>query len=197
METQDIEQFDNIDADDDAPLETARSKRASRAGGPHRKDKSKRASAHIIAELLEHDNKTGAVAMGAGSGFAPSFGASRHERRWIIDALGGFHENHQIIDVVAHVKGGKELRQGADDTVAQAAGSQPIPPPNQANRPDFDKVEPAIAYGFCAHEEYGQKYASWDERLETKLSDQWDATKTGMKFEDVKPYVRRGWEYRK
>jgi len=108
IETEDNEQFEDIDADDDTTLETMRSKRAARAGDPRRKDKNKRASAHIIAELLEHDDKTGAVAMGAGSGFAPSFGASRHERRWIIDALGGFHENHQIIDVVAQVKGGKE-----------------------------------------------------------------------------------------
>jgi RIO kinase 1 len=96
------------DIDDNIPVQNVHSKRASRVDDPRRKDKNKRANAHVIAELLEHDDKTGAVAMGAGSGFAPSFGASRHERRWIIDSLGGFHENHQIIDVVAQVKGGKE-----------------------------------------------------------------------------------------
>lgn len=96
-----------------------------------------------------------------------------------------------------HVDSGKELRQGADDTVKQAAGKQPIPPPNQPNPPDFDKVEPAVAYGFGAHEEYGQKFTNWDEKLETKLSDEWDSTRTGMNFDEVKPYVRRGWEYRK
>lgn len=68
---------------------------------------------------------------------------------------------------------------------------------NQPNPPDFDKVEPALAYGFGAHEEYGQKYADWDEKLETRLSEEWDPAKTGMKFSDVKPYVRRGWDYRK
>ncbi|MCL5273508.1 MAG: hypothetical protein M1434_02030 [Chloroflexi bacterium] len=97
--------MDEIEIDDELPQH---SRRAARAHDPHHRQKSKRASAHVIAELLEHDDKTGAVAMGAGSGFNPSFGASRHERRWIIDALGGFHETNQIVDVVAQVKGGKE-----------------------------------------------------------------------------------------
>ena len=97
-----------IDNDDDLSGRPAHSRRANRAGDTRHKNKSRRANAHAIAELLEHDDKTGAVAMGAGSGFAPTFNASRHERRWIIDSLGGFHENHQIMDVVAQVKGGKE-----------------------------------------------------------------------------------------
>jgi RIO kinase 1 len=72
------------------------------------KTRRKRASAQAITDLIEHDEKTGAVAMGAGSGFTPTFGASRHERQWIIDSLGGFYENSQITDVLAQVKGGKE-----------------------------------------------------------------------------------------
>lgn len=72
------------------------------------KEQRQRASARVIAELIEHDDKTGAVAMGAGSGFTPTFGASRHERRWIIDSLGGFYENNEILDVLQQVKGGKE-----------------------------------------------------------------------------------------
>ena len=96
------------DSADDLSGEQAHSKRASRANDARHKNRGRRASAHVIAELLEHDDKTGAVAMGAGSGFAPTFNASRHELRWIIDSLGGFHENHQIMDVIAQVKGGKE-----------------------------------------------------------------------------------------
>jgi RIO kinase 1 len=68
----------------------------------------KQASAHVIADMIEHDDKTGAVQSGAGSGFTPTFGASRHERQWIIDSLGGFYENNQILDVLRQVKGGKE-----------------------------------------------------------------------------------------
>ncbi len=70
--------------------------------------KRKRASARVIADLIEHDDKTGAVAMGVGSGFTPTFSASHHERAWIIDALGEFHDNNQILDVLQPVKGGKE-----------------------------------------------------------------------------------------
>ena len=96
-----------------------------------------------------------------------------------------------------NIKGGKELNQGVDDTVKQAAGKQSIPPGNQPNPQDFEKFEPALSYGFGARTEYGQKFKDWNTDLETQLEDEWDDTKTGMKFEDVKPYVRRGWEYRK
>ena len=96
-----------------------------------------------------------------------------------------------------HVDSGKELRQAVTDTVKQAAGRETIPPMNQPNPPDFEKVEPAVAYGFGAREEYGQKFSQWDEKLETKLSGEWDASQTGMKFDEAKPFVRRGWEHRK
>lgn len=95
------------------------------------------------------------------------------------------------------LKSGKKLDQGVDDTVKQAAGKQAIPPPNQPNPSDFDKVEPAVSYGFGAREEYGQKYPTWDESLESRLANEWDQKGTGMTFEDAKPNVRRGWDYRK
>jgi RIO kinase 1 len=75
---------------------------------PRSKQQRQRANAQIIADMIEHDAKTGAVAAGAGSGFTPTFGASRHERQWIIDSLGCFYDNNQILDVLAQVKGGKE-----------------------------------------------------------------------------------------
>jgi RIO kinase 1 len=34
--------------------------------------------------------------------------ASRHERQWIIDSLGGFYEGHWLEDVLRLIKGGKE-----------------------------------------------------------------------------------------
>jgi RIO kinase 1 len=68
----------------------------------------KRASARTIADLIEHDAKTDAVAMGAGSGFTPTFKAHSQERRWILDSLGPFHDTNLILDVLARVKGGKE-----------------------------------------------------------------------------------------
>jgi RIO kinase 1 len=48
-----------------------------------------------------------AQAEGAGS-FEFSYQASRHERVWIVDYLGGFYESHWIQDVMRLVKGGKE-----------------------------------------------------------------------------------------
>jgi RIO kinase 1 len=75
---------------------------------PRSKQQRKRASARVIADMIEHDAKTGAVAAGAGTGFTPTFGASRHERQWIIDSLGSFYDNNLILDVLAQVKGGKE-----------------------------------------------------------------------------------------
>jgi RIO kinase 1 len=91
------------DMDDLGELTEGRSRR-----GRKKLQRSKRASAHTLADMIEHDDKYGAVAMGAGSGFTPTFHASRHERRWIMDSLGGFYERKLILDVLSQVKGGKE-----------------------------------------------------------------------------------------
>lgn len=72
------------------------------------KNQRKRASAQVIADLIEHDTKTDAVSAGAGSGFTPTFNASRHERQWLIESLSSFHDSNLILDVLALVKGGKE-----------------------------------------------------------------------------------------
>ncbi len=72
---------------------------------PHRRH----AREEIVATLVERGDDTR-------QGFDPSFGSrsaekhnvSRHERAWIIEYLSGFYEDHQIIDVVKPVKGGKE-----------------------------------------------------------------------------------------
>ena len=90
---------------------------------------------------------------------------------------------------------GKELNQDVDDTVKQAAGKEPIPSINQPN-PEFELIEPALAYGFGAHQQYGEKYDHWDQEVETKLRTEWDPDKAGRSFDDVKPFVRRGWEFR-
>lgn len=90
---------------------------------------------------------------------------------------------------------GQELNQDVDDTVKQAAGKQDIPPPVVPN-PDFDKNEVPIQYGFGAHEEYGNRYTDWNDELESKLATEWDDSQTGRRFDEVKPYIRRGWEYR-
>lgn len=96
-----------------------------------------------------------------------------------------------------NVDSGKELNQQVGDTVKQAAGKEPIPPGATPNAPDFDKMEPAVSYGFGAHEQYGQKYSEWDDQLEARLEREWDPSGTGIQFSEAKPYVRRGWDFRK
>jgi hypothetical protein len=93
---------------------------------------------------------------------------------------------------------GKELNQDVGDTVKQAAGADPIPPPNTPNAEDrkWEEIEPAVAYGYGAHQEYGSMYDKWDDKLETRLATEWDKDKTGRTFDDVKRNVRRGWEYK-
>jgi len=96
--------------------------------------------------------------------------------------------------------GGKELNQQVGDTVKQATGAEPIPAgdrPNPPDRADWTDVEPAFRYGFGAHEQYSTAYQAWDDKLETKLSSEWDEKNTGKPFKDVKPYVRRAWDYKK
>lgn len=74
------------------------------------KTKPKRSRAQIVAELVEQADDD------ARQGFNPSFGSksaekfnvSRHERAWILTYLSGFYEDHQIVDVLKPVKGGKE-----------------------------------------------------------------------------------------
>lgn len=95
---------------------------------------------------------------------------------------------------------GQELNQDAGDTIKQAAGKQPIPPGNMPNPPDRDdddkweKIEPTYRYGVGARSQYGSE---WDEKLESKLSSEWTELKgdTKSKWEDVKGYVRRGYDY--
>ncbi len=103
--------------------------------------------------------------------------------------------------------GGKELNQQVGDTVKQAAGKEVIPgpstpnPANMANAADakgsWYDVEPAFRYGMGAHEQYSKSYQTWNDDLETKLSSEWDEKTTGKPFKDVKPYVRRAWDFKK
>jgi hypothetical protein len=93
---------------------------------------------------------------------------------------------------------GQELDQDVDDTVKQAIGKEPIPPEGVPNPDDdFSKNEVPIEYGYVARMQYGDRYSDWNDDLERQLDSEWDANKTGRQFKEVKPYIRRGYEYRK
>lgn len=89
-----------------------------------------------------------------------------------------------------HDFGGDEpdIDQNVDDTVGQAAGSRPIPPPGE---PNFEEHEPAFRFGYGARRQYGSRFSKWDEGLENELRrdfghEEWDR---------YRPAVRRGWDY--
>ena len=88
---------------------------------------------------------------------------------------------------------GKELNQDIGDTVKQAAGKQAIPPGDQPNAPDsWDRVEPAVRYGYGARQQYSGR--EWDDDLERQLQKDWSDTGNTSSWDRVKAAVRRGWD---
>ena len=98
--------------------------------------------------------------------------------------------------------GGADLDQDVDDTVKQAAGKEAIPGPTTPNAPNasskkrtaWDDVEGHVAYGYGARTQYGKQYSKWDDKLESTLRTEWDTSNKGKSFDDVKPYVRHGYD---
>jgi len=88
----------------------------------------------------------------------------------------------------------EDLNQDVGDTVRQAMGKEPIPPDHVPN-PDWDKVEPDYQYGVGARMQYGDEHKAWDDRLESKLRDEWKSIDDRGAWDDVKGRVRRGYEY--
>ncbi len=95
---------------------------------------------------------------------------------------------------------GRELNQDVGDTVKQAAGKQNIPPANVPNPPDIEsgkdsdwsRVESSYRYGVGAREQYGNE--DWNDRVESKLREEWNDLKSGRTWDEVKAAVRRGWD---
>ncbi len=97
--------------------------------------------------------------------------------------------------------GGHELNQDAEDTIKQAARTEPIPADDQPNRPKvigrWDEAEYPIGYGYTAKRAFGAEHPVWNEGLEQKLRAEWEARKdkTQERWEDVLVFVRYGYEY--
>ena len=113
--------------------------------------------------------------------------------------------------------GGPDLNQDVDDTLKQAAGKLAIPPLHQKtpksdgemkqdnksarkNRKDsnknirFEDVELPLSYGYAARMQYESKYPKWDDKLESTLRGEWSSAHNTQNFDDVLPYVRRGFD---
>jgi len=102
-----------------------------------------------------------------------------------------------------HLKGGHELNQNVGDTLKQAAGKEAIPPADQLNPPkvigEWNDVEIPYRYGFGARDRYGSQYSAWSGELESTLRKEWESGQNApnTRWDDVKSYVRRGYEYRR
>ena len=62
--------------------------------------KPRRSAEEVMAELTDHLDSL--------ENFEFTYNASRHERAWIIDSLGGFYDQQWLYDVLRLLKGGKE-----------------------------------------------------------------------------------------
>ncbi len=129
----------------------------------------------------------------------PSWWNENHEGTWdrIKSALKRDWEQTKA-DVSSK---GHELNQGVGDTVKQAAGKEAIPPgnlPNPATKASKDQtwedVEPSYRYGVGAQAQHGANNAGWDDRLENKLSEEWQQLKSGQTWNEVKGSVRHAWD---
>lgn len=101
-------------------------------------------------------------------------------------------------DQTKHDFGGDEpdIKQNVGDTVAQAAGKEPVPP---RGVPTYEEVESAYRFGYGARRHYGEEFTAWNADLETQLEEDWETTFPDEKaaWARYRPVVRRGWELEK
>lgn len=92
--------------------------------------------------------------------------------------------------------GGRDIDQDVGDTVRQATGKEAIPPQSQPSL-GWDVAEQPFAYGYEARRHYGSQFDRWDDRVETQLRQDWEASRgdsIGDTWERVKMAVKRGYE---
>ena len=131
----------------------------------------------------------------------PSWWNEKHTGAWE-KTKDAFHRDWEQTKADFSKTKGQELKQNAADTVKQAAGKEVIPPDNVANakpahnskmHDDYETAEPALRYGYGASSQFAD-HKSWDDKLETKLSADWDNLKSGRTWSDVKTHVKTGFE---
>jgi len=91
-----------------------------------------------------------------------------------------------------------DLNQHVGDTVAQAAGSKPIPPGNAPTpHPESyrDDDEPAYRYGYAAYHHYANgpelENDAWEDSEDRLLGDWQDKAE----WERRRSAIRQGWDY--
>ena len=89
--------------------------------------------------------------------------------------------------------GGRDLQQTVGDTIKQATGAEPVPPPGMASM-HWDEIEPAVRFGYAARHHYDHE--AWDPELESRLRSEWDEVNGEPTFDRYRPAVKYGWGYR-
>lgn len=87
---------------------------------------------------------------------------------------------------------GRELNQDAGDTLKQAAGKEPIPAANVPNPGSWSEAEPGLRFGYGARAYHGG--GDWNDKLESDLGRDWEASNGSGTWDKVKATVRRGWD---
>jgi len=97
-------------------------------------------------------------------------------------------------DQTKHDFGGDEpdTDQNVNDTVKQMAGKQPVPP---RGTPTFEDYEDAYRFGYGARAHYGNRYARWDDKLESQLRQDWGETYTNRDWMRYRNSIRHAWDY--
>lgn len=75
----------------------------------------------------------------------------------------------------------RDLDQDVDDTVKQAAGSDDA----------FENHEQAFRFGHAAKRHYGTEHSSWNDRLDSRLREDYPGD-----YERDRPYIRHAYGYR-
>jgi RIO kinase 1 len=77
--------------------------------GPESAPRLRRSKARVnVRRAAQETSQEVAALSDAAEHFDFSYHATRHERTWIVDSLGGFYDGQWISDVLRQVKGGKE-----------------------------------------------------------------------------------------
>jgi RIO kinase 1 len=100
-----------------------------------RKPAARRSKSQLVAELAEPT--------GLEAGFVTTYQPARYEAEWLLASLRPFYDEHQISDVLAQVKGGKEAsvyRCAADRTTGMALLAAKVYRPRMFRNLRNDKV---------------------------------------------------------
>jgi hypothetical protein len=93
---------------------------------------------------------------------------------------------------------GRDLDQGAMDTLRQMFGTQPVPPEGEPTGVDLDidweGAEPATRFGYTEADKYP---SDWNRDVEERLASDWKGTHPDLEWHAARPHVFIGWRYRR